>query len=303
MAIDPLLSINDIFDRFFLSTTPQSGATTWNLGDPLPNGRMKVVSGNSVGDLQAADSAQHLYLEGAFNINSTSVEAWSSLLKAVRLGSWIYEDPDGAAPVAGQETLDLTDESQFFRFSQSAEESWVGDYDGADPLDTLRERLRKGMRSFTDAEIELFAQEIVEEIRTRRQSTTGSVGPFTGLQDFVDEGVLETAIANAGLNAAVPEAFVSQRLTQQDVLTAIAPYLSARSDTFVVRAYGDAVSPFDASETLARAYCEAIVQRIHDKHSSDPNNGDVMAPTGVGPGEYGRQFKIVAFRWMTGDEI
>ena len=68
------------------------------------------------------------------------------------------------------------------------------------------------------------------------------MGPFVSLQDFIDSGVIQTAIAAAGLNIGNDETYTSNYLTQQDVLTAIAPFLSARSDTFVVRAYGDAVN-------------------------------------------------------------
>ena len=294
-------SLNGVFDRFFLSTVPQVDPTDWDIEKPLPNGRMEPVANANIVD---EESAQHLYLKGAFNINSTSVEAWVSLLKGIRLGSWKYDDPDGVTPGATvQGELDLVGENQFLRFSQSAEETWKGDFSTPDSLDVTRERFRKGLSSYTDAQIGLFAVEIVKGIRARRQATTAPMGPFVSLQDFIDSGVIQTAIAAAGLNIGNDETYTSNYLTQQDVLTAIAPFLSARSDTFVVRAYGDAVNPFDDEEILARAYCEAIVQRTHAKHATDPSVGDVMAATGEGPGEFGRTFKIIAFRWMTGDGL
>ena len=292
-------SINGIFDRFFLSTIPQS-PTTWTVADPLPNGRMRVVaSADLVNDLQNKDSAEHLYLNGAFNINSTSVEAWASLLKGIRLETWSFDNGAGGSENVAEEELG---DSQFFRFSQSAEETWQGTY-GSDADGLTRERFRKGLRSFSDADMGTFASKIVLGIRARRQASTLPMGPFVSLQDFIDSGVIQTAISEAGLNGTNTESYTSSYLTQQDVLTAIAPLLSARSDTFVIRAYGDAVNPFDDQEILARAYCEAIVQRTHAKHSTDPNSGDVMAKTGEGLGEFGRQFKIIAFRWMTGDQL
>ena len=135
-SINPTASINDLFDRFFLSTVPQ-GTTTWTLADPLPNSRMEPATGANVSDLQDPDSAAHLYLDGAFNVNSTSFEAWTALLKGVRLETWAYDDPLGATPVAGQSEVDLTDENQFFRFSQTAEETWLGSYTATD-LDKSR---------------------------------------------------------------------------------------------------------------------------------------------------------------------
>ena len=289
-------SINDVFDRYFLSTVPQLVATDWEVGQPLPNGRMEVVSGAAIGDVQDMDSAEHLYLGGAFNINSTSVEAWASLLKGIRLGTWEYDD-GGVDP--GE--LDLAGSNQFLRFSQSAEETWQGTY-ASDADGLTRERFRKGLNSYTDTQMAALATEIVKGIRARRHATTAPMGPFVSLQDFIDSGVIQTAIAAAGLNIGNDETYTSNYLTQQDVLTAIAPFLSARSDTFVVRAYGDAVNPFDDEEILARAYCEAIVQRTHAKHATE-SNSDPMLKTDDIEGTFGRQFKIIAFRWMTGDQL
>ncbi len=313
-SISPVAPINEVFDRFFLSTVPQ-GTTTWTPSAPLPNSRMQPVQGTAIGDLQDPDSAEHLYLEGAFNVNSTSIEAWASLLKGVRLGNWAYDDPLGSTPVAGQSEVDVTGEYQFLRFGQTAEETWLGSYDMSD-LGKSREFFRKGMRSLTDAEVETLATEIVELIRTRRQALSGTVGPFVSLEDFVDSGVIEGAIAAAGLNDAVRTdladpltelAYASSFLTQQDVLAAIAPFLSARSDTFVIRAYGDSVNPFDATKTVVRAYCEVIVQRVHAKDETEydvtPGNQDPMLPTLNTPGNYGREYRVIAFRWLTGDEI
>ncbi len=49
-------------------------------------------------------------------------------------------------------------------------------------------------------------------------------------------------------------------LTQADVLQVIGPALTTRSDTFRIRAYGEAL---DANgNSVAKAYCEAIVQRV-----------------------------------------
>ncbi len=304
--ITPTASVNDVFDRFFLSTVPQSGSTDWTVGSPLPNSRMQPLDGTVLADLQDEDSAEHLYLRGAFNVNSTSIEAWAALLQGVRLGTWVYDDPAGSTPVAGQEELDVSSESQFFRFGQSAEETWKGSFDATD-LDVSRSFMRKGMRSLSDAEVVSLATEIVEAIRTRRQLTSGAVGPFVSLQDFVDTGIVETAIEATTINDSIEAGgvslpFASSYLTQQDVLAAIAPHLAARSDTFVIRAYGDSVSPFDATRVLARAYCEAIVQRVHAKDSSE-SDSDPLTATDNSPGTYGREYRIIAFRWITGDEL
>ena len=51
-------------------------------------------------------------------------------------------------------------------------------------------------------------------------------------------------------------------LMQSDILEAVGSSLSTRSDTFVIRCYGDATDPLDPSRTLAGCWIEAVVQRI-----------------------------------------
>jgi hypothetical protein len=90
-------------------------------------------------------------------------------------------------------------------------------------------------------------------------------------------------------------------LTQADVLQVIGPALSARSDTFRIRTFGESL---DANgKTVASAYCEAIVQRMPEY--TDPSNppnarGTELSATNT---TFGRKFEIVAFRWLTPAEI
>ena len=51
-------------------------------------------------------------------------------------------------------------------------------------------------------------------------------------------------------------------LMQSDILEAVGSSLSTRSDTFVIRCYGEATDPLDATRTLAGCWIEAVVQRI-----------------------------------------
>jgi hypothetical protein len=88
-------------------------------------------------------------------------------------------------------------------------------------------------------------------------------------------------------------------LTQADVLQVIGPALAARSDTFVIRAYGDAV---DASgKVTARAWCEAVVQRV--PQPVDPDESGINPARAGQPGDFGRRFLITSFRWLTEQEI
>jgi hypothetical protein len=88
-------------------------------------------------------------------------------------------------------------------------------------------------------------------------------------------------------------------LTQADVLQVIGPALAARSDTFVIRAYGDAVDP--SGKVTARAWCEAVVQRV--PQPIDPDDSGINPEDAGKPGDFGRRFLITSFRWLTEEEI
>jgi Arc/MetJ-type ribon-helix-helix transcriptional regulator len=90
-------------------------------------------------------------------------------------------------------------------------------------------------------------------------------------------------------------------LTQADVLQAIGPVISARSDTFRIRSYGEAL---DASgKIVARAWCEAIVQRRPE--FTDAANPPETRPANLNPAnaKFGRRIEIVSMRWLHPDEI
>jgi len=161
-------------------------------------------------------------------------------------------------------------------------------------------------------------------------------GPFRSVEEFLapsalfagvdadgnalaPRSLLEAAIADASINAAIPE-FSSQWLTQADIMTALAPILFARSDTFVIRTYGEAVNPA-TSAVEGRAWAEAIVQRIPEYFDRStaaeaplssfdpvPNPDDPEAPPSSTSTQNlnrinGRRFKVISFRWLTRADI
>jgi hypothetical protein len=116
-----------------------------------------------------------------------------------------------------------------------------------------------------------------------------------------ERSLLETAIADANLNSNVAE-FSSQWLTPADVMTALAPFLFARSDTFIIRAYGEAINP--ATSTVeGRAWCEALVQRMPEW--VDKTQPEETAPVDLNDlnRSLGRRFQVVSFRWLTRADI
>lgn len=93
-------------------------------------------------------------------------------------------------------------------------------------------------------------------------------------------------------------------LMQGDVLQSIGSVLSARSDTFVVRAYGEVLNPLDSTDApLARAWCEAVVQRFSDFVDTSDKAKTAPATLNTTNQMFGRRFKIISFRWLSPDDI
>ncbi len=205
----------------------------------------------------------------------------------------------------------------FFRFPQSAQETYADSNAAIDGLlskKTFRAGLRVGSDSgathlLTTAQLELMAHVIVGLVRSK----VAASGPFRRMEEFLapqafwgGASVLEKAIADAAINPAsisvnpVPAftdpGFSSLTLTPADIMTALAPYCRTRSDTFVVRSYGEVINPAVATVT-ARAWCEATVQRFPETVAV---GDDVVAPNVEG---FGRRFKITQFRWLSPSDI
>ena len=311
-----------LWDGFFLSSGSRRDKAAF-LADPsrhpLPNGRMRLaparrgtVRADELTDFHRA--ASRLLVHGAFNVNSTRVEAWKAVLGATRgLG------PDGKPRVVFPWVLDPPGKAYVYGDPPDGDNAWTG------------------FRSLDETEIQRLAEEIVKQVKLR--------GPFLSLADFVNRrladdetgrmGPLQAAIEAAGINngfTGATYALDNQRslpdynhpdnirdatrleqtlkpaskawgapayLTQGDVLQVIGPMLAARSDTFVVRAYGDST---DANgRTVARVWCEAVVQRLPDPVRPDDTG---LNPRDAGkPGDYGRRFVVKSFQWLQPEEI
>lgn len=305
-----------LWDRYFLSTGNAAAKRAF-AEDPdasrLPNGRMKLAHG--VPDARAAlvdfhRAASALMVDGAFNVNSTRVDAWKALLGSTR--------PENSGNVSLPRVLDAP--GKRWKTGEST--------DFADIWDVRRE--------LTPAEIDRLARALVDEVRRR--------GPFLSLADFVNRrlaedetgrmGALEAAIRKAGINDPLVKAYPLSNskslpnyrhpdniadgtrleqtlkpdskawgspawLTQGDVLQIIGPTLAARSDTFVIRAYGDAADAY--GRVTATAWCEAVVQRTPEPLAPDVTG---INPRDAGlPGDLGRRFSICSFRWLSREEI
>lgn len=309
-----------LWDGYFLSSGNPSEKTAFlndPEGHPLPNGRMRLNPASvkpRASDLQHFHfSATSLLVDGAFHINSSSVEAWESLL----LSGMKTTGADGK--VVFPRVIDLPD----------------GEWDGKNP--SLKAAW-SGQRVFSRQEIRRLAEEIVREVRTR--------GPFLGMSDFVNrrlkndetgrKGALQAAIDRAGLNREFVQRWpldntqslpdyrhidniqdptrIEQSLkpettawgalgflTQADLLQFLSPAMSGRSDTFRIRAYGE--DQDENGNVLARAWCEAVVQRTPEFVSGDDHV--IEGPSTLRPMNraFGRKYQIISFRWLDPREV
>jgi len=340
------LANNALWDGYFFSTlSPHSGpllearsvssvAESFFKGEkPLLNPRI-VPAGNAspqetVTELTDSEgykkSASHLMIDGAFNVNSTSVNAWMALLSSLNHETVeYYHLADGAATVSSGTVQDAS-----FPFSRMRRATG-NSVDKAGSLGSRHARWT-GMRTLNGDQIEELAQHIVEEVKNR--------GPFLSLAEFVNrrpgsdsemarEGMLQKAIEETKTinsmfgadsrmiatsdvtldNYAFPEAMTGMSatgapgyLTQGDILSAVGSVVTVRSDTFRIRGYGEALDP--DNKVVARAWCEAVVQRTPE--FVDPSNApsiDLESVTDANK-RFGRRFVVTNFRWLGQDEV
>lgn len=287
---------NSIFDRFFLSTIPRWAAFDPALPLPLPNPWLEHCA-PSTAEIPLGDradpctpSARHLLdrdyaaafllMRGAFNVNSTSKDAWMCVLAGMNASGWDAGSA-GFISIANAQ----------FRFAHTARHFTT------DPMrvPSDEDAYALGVRAMSIAHVERLAESVVASIRRRG-------APFTSIEEFANSGILERGIAEAGINDALPSAVAQSPawLTQADILSAIAPFIAPRSDTFLVRCYGDVANPA-TGEIEARSWCEATVQRIPSlapaPAGTPAGSGDIIAPDPVRYPE-GRRFIVTAFRWL-----
>ncbi len=269
-------------------------------------------------------------MHGAFNINSTSVAAWKAMLGSIHDSQAIFNSIEKVRKKSTFTNLSPTDtgnnETRISRLrlpvSQSAQ-------DGA----IANEAYWLGPREYSDAQLQILAENIVEQVRLR--------GPFLSMSEFVNRrlgtgdtaqrGALQQAIDNAELNQDlateanagfdIPASKVSNYqyknveagtgpsyqgapgyLSQADLLSVLGNAATPRSDTFTIRGYGEARDA--ANKPTATAMCEAVMQRVPDY--IDPTDRVEVAPaalTSTANKNFGRRFQMISFRWLNSNEI
>jgi hypothetical protein len=260
-------------------------------------------------------SAAKLMVDGGFNINSTSVPAWTAVLSAANRKRPVFMP--GGSKLSGQDrgSYVISRNPNPSTGTDTEESRWLG------------------YRELTAEEIRQLAEAVVRQVKQR--------GPFRSLGEFVNRrltsdvemakyGALQAALEDpkvdinrdyrgganeitetdiSGANYKFPAAALGSRyqgtpayINQADLLTPIAPIMQARSDTFLVRAYGESRSA-DGQTILARAWCEAIVQRVPEY--IDPEDPAFTPRTELKSSAnrtFGRRFIMESFRWLSPSE-
>ena len=321
-------------DRFFFSTFPANGAFDFNSStDRLINHRHRPFRSPTESSWDDPDNfrsdsrsaSRNLLVDGAFNINSTSFEAWKAVLSGLK-----------DVPVGGETSL----ANRSAPFARTLFQTGGA----ATSRNGNTENAWTGTINFTPAEVDALAREIVLQVRRR--------GPFLSMADFTNRRIIAaSADASFGvglggaLQAAIDRIFNqatdvqpaslrqksntrsgptshpsddNQRLAedafimptgisgfsgyvlQSDLLASLGANLSARSDTFTIRTYGDTVNPATGA-VLGRAWCEAIVQRTPDY--VDTTAPDATPAAGSPAETFGRRYQIVGFRWLSPSDI
>jgi type II secretory pathway pseudopilin PulG len=312
------LANNALFDSWFLSTAATSpavgGFEARNAksllkglllnAEKLPNARFLSEARNQGGDPWVdellADPegfrklAAYLAIDGAFNINSTRVAAWQALLASstggsVPLADFSTQEEKQLAVVRNLLTVD----------GSGGPESDVGKWNGFRVLDK--------------DQIGRLATAIVDQVKQR--------GPFLSLAEFVNRRPGDDDFAQCGaVEAAIESTYLNQEvldenhrigsgsantadgattvINQADLLTPLFPQLTARGDTFRIRACGQATG---VNGEIIRVWCEATVQRT--AAYVDPADPATAPPHSPVNQTFGRRFEIVSFRWLTLDEL
>ncbi|MDG1300414.1 MAG: hypothetical protein P8R37_02370 [Opitutae bacterium] len=328
-------SVEQIYEAFVSGLEPLPNSA-YVAAEPLSVAAASTAASDLIDDSTSWHSvASKLEVDGMFNINSTSVAAWTALLK--------HADGDDVP----YNSVDL-ENNWSVKLEKSADASGspvsrtsLAGYPKANP-DSDIQKIGRHQR-LSDAQVRALATEIVEQVKAR--------GPFLSLSEFMNRrlssdrslarsGAVEAALnelASRGAGASEnPFSGIQSYFTgtvtipdgvtypfeeaaegnlaygfpgwmrQADVLSPIAPILSARDDTFVIRAYGECKDPL-TGDAKAGAWCEAVLQRradyvdsINDEAITLPSESTLTSEINK---RFGRRFVIVSFRWLAADEV
>lgn len=284
------------------------------------------ISGGQVGE-RGRIIASHQLIKGAFNVNSTDIEAWRAILSGLRSRS---------IPTRDGKERESKDDTPFGRLiptiTTEDESLAIGGGAGTGGQESARASRWVGLHLLDDSQIEVLATKIVEEIKKRGKEDKA---PILTLGEFVNRrpgsptdihslrGLLQTAIDEANKETDIfsldddgdsilnvdnlPNADAlagntaegsPAELLQGDILHEIGSFLTTHTDTLRIRSYGTA----GEGTAKVEAWCEAIIQRLPEYVDSSDAAEDIPVAGSVND-RFGRRFQIVSFRWLSKNEI
>ncbi|MCX6875003.1 MAG: hypothetical protein NTW21_14520 [Verrucomicrobia bacterium] len=327
-------SAKELARKFLEGTAPLAGShylPSLGGGQTASQTLAALFSGTSPTPTAHKTIAKHLIVQGAFNVNSTAVDAWKTMLAGLRDSEIRYVDPESGTIKTTSAPADKVVLSRFALPNYPKEGTHAGD-----PASW------GGVRLLTHEQIDRLARECVRQVRLRgpflnmadfinRRLDTGQTGLCGALQAAIDwdefngnspaagedsingrykgagDMITQSQISSWGLN--FPAAGVGSRwtgipgyVTQADLLKRIGNMLCVRDDTFRIRSYGEARDSH--GNVTARAWGEATVFRTLDyldaKDQADTPFANLTRNTNK---TFGRRFKVLSFRWLQPDEI
>ncbi|MCX6878640.1 MAG: hypothetical protein NTW21_33225 [Verrucomicrobia bacterium] len=331
-------SVETVFTDFIEGTKPllsQAFEPYLPAGKTLAAAKSELFVAGRASPTAYQTAAEYQLIRGAFNVNSTEVQAWKALLASMSHNMvqtlWattatLKENPSTLIPIMPMSLVNG---------------GVVNSYNPANAasIDNKLTNDWNGYRELTPEQLEELAEKIVAEVRLR--------GPFLSMSEFVNrrigpesdltrKGALQAAIDNSTLNQnlfagavtevrlqdvadeklykfATPNAAIGNPaagapgwLSQGDLLRILEPGATVRADTFVIRVCGEAHD--DKGRVSARAYAEAVVQRIPEYvNPLDRPSTNVWSPNSKSTNSdnktFGRRLSLLAFRWLADSEV
>jgi hypothetical protein len=323
-----------VFERFMSDNTPlpsQAFLPYRPSGQSVTDAKAALFSSGKPNDEAYKTAAEYQMVQSPFNVNSTSVQAWKAVLASMNKSTVATLWAKSAAletvaspgvPILGMSLLNG---------------GRVGGSTVADKIDDAKTNEWNGYRELSDAQLTSLATEIVKQVRQRGPflSMSEFVNRQVGSESALTlSGALENAISDSKINDTFMTGFVTPLATtdfsdtklynyktpaatignpaagapgwisQGDLLRILEPGATVRSDTFVIRVYGDAQD--GSGKITARAYAEAVVQRVPEY--VDPVNRpsiNVYTDSNAATANktFGRRMNVVSFRWLSSTEI
>lgn len=327
---DHAFLINDaLWDRFFCSSVSDMPKSTSGNSvkkaeetlkefvedeKPLPISRYKLsdptIKSEEILQKTLSDDgwkyiARYLTIDGGFNINSTSVDAWRAVLQGLQNRPLVGRSGKKLARIGAESASDSASNVYFSRFGTSTTTSSVDSSGGYTPITGGKFRADSDaaawseVRELSPSQIRNLAKAIVDVVKRR--------GPFLNMADFINRrldpsdekasltGALQEAIDETSINSSifnintdgVPSGSLYKfakadegsvhtaapgYLIQSDVLSSLGNILTVRDDTFIIRSYGSVRNK--KGVVLSQAWCEATVQRCAEyvDGSNDPTD-------------------------------